>query len=672
MKSHDWQAIRAAHPIAQVVGQSVKLQKVGREFKGLCPFHDEKTPSFHVIPDKEFFHCFGCGAHGDVVDFVRDIKGLSNSEAIAQLTGGETINVSPQEVKRREEIMRQREQAQAMRYDIATREARDMWAKAKIADPHHPYLVRKNVAAYMARQHEDGRLILPVYDGEGEIQSLQFIDDQGGKKFLVGAPMSNGRLYIGINMGRTILCEGFATGASIYDAMPEQVCVAFSLGNMEKLAREFHAQGRTIVLASDTGLAAQKMKALGRELSVPVITPSTPTDFNDQANQESPESVAAAFSSGIREFAEAAHLEALPSPLPLEWAGDTQPVIDGFWLIDDWLPATGIAAIYGHPGSGKSFFALHMAAHVAAGREWAGRHVEQGLVLYVVAEGATGFRNRVYAMRENGDIARDAAFAIVASPIDMQAEKGDVKALIDTIRIASEARGAKPALIVLDTLSKTFGSGKENTDDMVGYVNNCQQVASAFDCLTCVVHHRPKDTESRDLRGHSSLRGNVDTTILVEAGKVKTATTLKQKDGEDNVQVRFKLRPVVIGEDRRGKAVTTCLVDLTGEDPKEDIFSGLNKSERAAFAVLIDLIEKQSIDPETGEIRDFWADKTFCPVPVCSEVWKEALRTARTISADNADTAARQFRRIRKSLEEKGKIDVSVTGVLPVRTGADK
>lgn len=672
MKSHDWQAIRAAHPIAQVVGQSVKLQKAGREFKGLCPFHDERTPSFHVIPEKDFYHCFGCGAHGDVVDFVRDYKGLSNAEAIAYLTDGEALNVSPQEAKRREDIMRQREQAETMRRDAATREAREIWANAKAADPHHPYLVRKNVAAYMARQHVDGRLILPVYDGEGEIQSLQYIDDQGGKRFLLGAPMASGRLHIGINMGRTILCEGFATGASIYEAIPEQVCVAFSLGNMEKLAREFHAQGRSIVLASDTGLAAQKMQALGRELSVPVVIPTTPTDFNDQAKEHTTEAVATTFSNALREFAETAHLESLPSPLPIEWAGDTQPVIDGFWLVDDWLPATGIAAIYGHPGSGKSFFALHMAAHIAAGREWAGRHVEQGLVLYVVAEGATGFRNRVYAMRENGDIARDAAFAIVASPIDMQAEKGDVKALIDTIRIASEARSTKPALIVLDTLSKTFGSGKENTDDMVGYINNCQQVASAFDCLTCVVHHRPKDTESKDLRGHSSLRGNVDTTILVEAGKVKTATTLKQKDGEDNVQIRFKLRPVVIGQDRRGKDVTTCLVELTEDHPKEDILGGLNKSEKAALLTLIELLEKQAIDPETGEIRDFWADKTFCPVPICSEVWKEALRTGRTISADNMETASRQFRRLRKALEEKGKIEVSATGVLPVRTVADK
>jgi KaiC/GvpD/RAD55 family RecA-like ATPase len=352
------------------------------------------------------------------------------------------------------------------------------------------------------------------------------------------------------------------------------------------------------------------------------------------------------------------------APLPLEWAGEAKPVIDGFWLIDDWLPSSGIAAVYGHPGSGKSFLALHMAAHIASGKEWAGRHVERGLVVYVVAEGATGFRNRMYAMRENGEIAPDAPLAYIATPIDMQAEDGDVQALIQTIRVATEAKGVRPAMIVLDTLSKTFGAGKENTDDMVNYVNNCQRVASAFECLTLVVHHRPKDQESRDLRGHSSLRGNVDTTILVEAGDIKTATTLKQKDGEDNVQVRFKLIPVPIGEDKRGKIVTTCLVEITDEEPRHSITEGLNKSETAAIMGLIRLIEEQQIDPETGEISD-------CPGLVCSEAWKEALRTGRTISADNFETAGRQFRRIRSALEKKGKIEMQGTYVMLARTGAD-
>lgn len=290
--------------------------------------------------------------------------------------------------------------------------------------------------------------------------------------------------------------------------------------------------------------------------------------------------------------------------LPFEWAGQASPVLDGLWLIDDWLPATGIAAVYGHPGSGKSFLVLDMAAAVASGTEWAGRHVERGLVVYVVAEGQTGFRNRLYAMQQAGRIAPDAPFVFIPTPIDMQAPDGDLQTLMETIHKVSEQAGVSPAMLVIDTLSKTFGAGKENTDDMASYVANCQRVSSAFDCLTVVVHHRPKDSESRDLRGHSSLRGGIETTILVEAGEIKTATTLKQKDGEDNMVVRFKLERIVIGEDKRGKEISTCLTEIVEggppsqqKDPRDTRKARLTGHKKTALRAIEDLIAADGTEP---------------------------------------------------------------------------
>lgn len=254
---------------------------------------------------------------------------------------------------------------------------------------------------------------------------------------------------------------------------------------------------------------------------------------------------------------------AAPKPatlLPFEWAGETKPVLEDLWLIHNWLPKSGIAMVYGHPGSGKSFLMLDMASHIARSAAWGGRTVEGGLVIYLAAEGQRGFRNRLFAMQQSGEIAPDAPFAFIPMPIDLHAIEGDIDSLIHTIEHVVKAAGVPLALLVIDTLSKTVGAGKENTDDMVAYINNCQRIASMFDCLTAVVHHRPKDSASVDIRGHSSLRGNIDAAILVERGK---ATSLKQKDGEDNVTIRFKLKPVVIGEDRHGNAVTTCLTEIT-------------------------------------------------------------------------------------------------------------
>ena len=71
--------------ISEVVGKRVPIKRHGREFHALCPFHKEKSPSFTVNDDKGFFHCFGCGAHGDAIGFIKDFEGVSYPEAVERL-----------------------------------------------------------------------------------------------------------------------------------------------------------------------------------------------------------------------------------------------------------------------------------------------------------------------------------------------------------------------------------------------------------------------------------------------------------------------------------------------------------------------------------------------------------------------------------------------------------
>lgn len=81
----DTSNLRASVDIAQVVGLYVQLKKDGVEWKGRCPFHDERTPSFYVSPAKGFVHCFGCGAHHDVIGFVQRYEGIAFAEACKKL-----------------------------------------------------------------------------------------------------------------------------------------------------------------------------------------------------------------------------------------------------------------------------------------------------------------------------------------------------------------------------------------------------------------------------------------------------------------------------------------------------------------------------------------------------------------------------------------------------------
>src|ERR1700756_152827 len=73
--------LRSAADIVEVIGDHTRLKKAGRSWKGLCPFHNERTPSFTVDRDKGLYHCFGCGVGGDVIHFVRQIDRLGFPEA---------------------------------------------------------------------------------------------------------------------------------------------------------------------------------------------------------------------------------------------------------------------------------------------------------------------------------------------------------------------------------------------------------------------------------------------------------------------------------------------------------------------------------------------------------------------------------------------------------------
>ena len=79
------QDIRSRADIVGLIGRYIELRQAGRNWKGLCPFHSEKTPSFNVNPDRQIFHCFGCQEGGDVIGFLMKHDGLSFPEAVRNL-----------------------------------------------------------------------------------------------------------------------------------------------------------------------------------------------------------------------------------------------------------------------------------------------------------------------------------------------------------------------------------------------------------------------------------------------------------------------------------------------------------------------------------------------------------------------------------------------------------
>lgn len=101
--------------LAELIGSRITLKKAGGNYKACCPFHDEKTPSFNVRPDKGFYHCFGCGAHGDAISFVREFDGLGFTDAVEELAKRAGLEV-PYDKTARQEIQQARTLTDALDY----------------------------------------------------------------------------------------------------------------------------------------------------------------------------------------------------------------------------------------------------------------------------------------------------------------------------------------------------------------------------------------------------------------------------------------------------------------------------------------------------------------------------------------------------------------------------
>ncbi|HSC86391.1 MAG TPA: DNA primase [Polyangiaceae bacterium] len=144
--------IRERTSLAELIGQTQKLERRGRSFVGLCPFHKEKSPSFHVNDERGFYHCFGCHASGDVFKFLQNAQGLSFIEAVKML--GERAGIVIEDDLSEDE--RRRRSAQKRRED-------DLYGVSRLAAEYFEKMLREHPLARLAHE-ELGRRGLP-YDG---------------------------------------------------------------------------------------------------------------------------------------------------------------------------------------------------------------------------------------------------------------------------------------------------------------------------------------------------------------------------------------------------------------------------------------------------------------------------------------------------------------------------
>lgn len=266
------------------------------------------------------------------------------------------------------------------------------------------------------------------------------------------------------------------------------------------------------------------------------------------------------------------------------------------WIVKGVLPNAELVVLFGESGSGKSFVALDLAGAIARGVEWRGRKVKQGRVVYVAAEGAGGFRNRLnaYAQAHSLDLAALDLGVIKAAPNLMVKDDAlDVcKAII---------AGGPVSVVIIDTFAQVMPGANENAGEDVGKaLQHCKGIHKATGAVVILVHHAGKDS-SKGARGWSGLRAAADAELeVVKLATGRLLRSTKQKDGEDGLEWGFELGVVPIGVDEDGDVLTSCVVQEAAVPVPLKGGAGANKNGGVWAARVLEVLGELTLVQTTG------------------------------------------------------------------------
>jgi len=279
--------------------------------------------------------------------------------------------------------------------------------------------------------------------------------------------------------------------------------------------------------------------------------------------------------------------EAPPSKFRFPVISWTDFAVQSSWryIIKGVIPAAGLGVLFGESGSGKSFQMLDMAAAIALGIAWRGIRTTQGRVVYIVAEGAAGFRNRLiaYAIYHKID-PRTIPLDIIDSTPNLLL-KEDALELCKSIL----ASGPRPSLVVIDTFAQAMAGANENaSEDMGKALAHCKGMHKALGSMIMLVHHSGKDA-SKGARGWSGLRAAADVELEVTRSAFGRALrSTKQKDGADFQEWGFDLNVVPVGIDPDGDQITSCVV-VEASVPVQGSTRKVGKNEQVILNVMSEI-----------------------------------------------------------------------------------
>lgn len=230
-------------------------------------------------------------------------------------------------------------------------------------------------------------------------------------------------------------------------------------------------------------------------------------------------------------------------------------------LVEDILISRNTSILYGDSNSGKTFWALNMAASISRGQDFLGKRTQQGMVVYLATESPETVRTRLLAYMKHHNCSLD-NFLLIQKPVNFFTDNSDVEKVIAAIKQAEDQRSCKASLIIGDTLARISAGANENAgQDMGPVMNRIDYLMNSTVSSVMMIHHSGK-MQAAGARGWSGIRAFVDTEIeITDDEGVRKAHISKQRalssKGDD---LYFNLQVMHMGYNKWGRASTTCVV----------------------------------------------------------------------------------------------------------------
>ena len=369
------------------------------------------------------------------------------------------------------------------------------------------------------------------------------------------------------NAGPLYVVEGFATAATINEATGRPCVAAYSASNIVPVVaalRKEYGAGQEIVIVADHDAHGVGKKfadeAAAKHGATVILPPIEGMDANDYAQAGHD------LSALLNQSAPSGLLEKLGVIFGDELGDDYEAPNE---LIEGLMTIGGLTVIYGDSNSGKTFFALSMAAAIATGTDFYGRKVDPGLAIYLACEAPASIRSRLQALKKFHGCALE-NLAIVQVPLNFYESDAHVVDVIAMVREVEQIKGKKAHCIFGDTLARMSAGANENSgEDMGPVMARFDKVALATGAAMTIIHHNGKNAAA-GARGWSGIRAHIDTEIEVaEKDGTRSATITKQRElpgkGES---IYFRLEIVEMGVSKFGSTATTC-VAVPDEDAAE-------------------------------------------------------------------------------------------------------